>query len=128
VNTGVGILAPIPAVILKSAFDTCAKAGRVAFGTNAWELFEKIEHEYGSGLPVLIYPTHFFGDPDRLCTPAFASFRGIFVGTRTPLGGKHPNPALRPAITVEGDETVTGGLYFERLLIWCGWQKRIELR
>src|SRR5271167_3728425 len=72
-NVSVGILAPVPAVILKSALKTCSREGRVAFGTNAGELFARIEEGYGS-VPVLIYPTRFFGDPDGLCTPAFVSF------------------------------------------------------
>ncbi len=52
------------------------EAGRVAFGSNAWELFAKIDQEYGEGLPVLIYSTHHYGDPDKLCAPGYATFRG----------------------------------------------------
>jgi hypothetical protein len=38
---GVGILAPVPAVHLALALNTCALAGRAAFGSNAWEIFQK---------------------------------------------------------------------------------------
>jgi hypothetical protein len=66
---GAGILAPVPASILVSAVQTSVEAGRVAFGSNAWELFAKTDQEYGEGLPVLIYPAHHYGDPDKLCDP-----------------------------------------------------------
>lgn len=109
---GVGLLAPVPAVILKSALATCSAQGCVAFGTNAWELFVKIDQEYGADLPVLIYPTPRYGDPDHLCAPGFAAFRGIYRGTQQPRGGKHPKPALRPATTVDGEEPDTGWALF----------------
>jgi hypothetical protein len=73
---GVGILAPVPAAIRVSAVHTRVEADRVAFGSNAWELFAKIDQEYGEGLPVLIYSTHHYGDPDKLCAPGYATFRG----------------------------------------------------
>lgn len=108
----IGILAPVPAVLPKSALDTCAAMGKVAFGTNAWELFATIDAEYGDGLPMLIYPFHHRGDPDKLCDPGFASFRGAYVGSVRPRRIKHPNPAVRPAVTVEGEEPDTGWAIF----------------
>ena len=104
---GVGILAPVPANILKSAQQTCAAADRVAFGSNAWEVFNKTSLEYGSGLPVLIYPTQHYGDPDRLCDPGYITFRATYLGTKLAQGGKHPDPAVRPSITLEGLEADT---------------------
>jgi hypothetical protein len=69
---GIGILAPVPASIIRSAQDTCAAEGRVAFGSGAWDVFEKANREYGEGIPVLIYHTHHEGDPDNVCVPGFA--------------------------------------------------------
>ena len=99
---GVAILAPVPATILRAAQETCAASGRVAFGSNAWEVFNKATLDYGHGLPVLIYPTHHYGDPDRLCDPGYATFRATYLGTKLAQGGKHPDPAVRPIVTVEG--------------------------
>jgi hypothetical protein len=97
---GVGILAPVPAVHLKSALETCAKHGRVAFGSDAWEFFAKASLEYGEGIPVLIYASPSFGDPDKLATPGAVGFCGTYLGTEKARAGKHPNPELRPATTV----------------------------
>lgn len=60
---GVAILAPVPAVIIDSAIETCAREGVVAFGTNAFEVFHKVEEEYGTGMPVIVKPTPQYGDP-----------------------------------------------------------------
>jgi len=99
---GISILTPVPAVHLKSALETCSRAGRVAFGSDAWQLFQKVSDEYGEGLPVLIYPTHHHGDPDNLCAPGYANFRGVYHGMTWPHAGKHPNPTIRPRTTIEG--------------------------
>ena len=61
---GIGILAPVPATILMSTEKTCTEAGRVAFGSNAWELFNKATRQFGKGLRV--YPTHHYGEGSAL--------------------------------------------------------------
>jgi hypothetical protein len=109
---GVGILAPVPATILLSAMQTCAEAGRVAFGSNAWELFDKANREYGEGLPVMIYPTRPDDDPDKLCVPGFATFRGTYLCTTPAKAGKHPNPAVRPLATIQGPSADTAWALF----------------
>jgi hypothetical protein len=108
----VGILAPVPATILVSAVETCAEAGRVAFGSNAWELFDKASRKYGEGLPVLIYPTHHYGDPDKLCDPGYATFRGTYLGMTLAKTGKHPNAAVRPLTTIEEHSADTAWALF----------------
>lgn len=110
---GVGILAPVPASIMRSALGTCAAEGKVAFGSGAWEVFERANQEYGEGIPVLIYPTHHDGDPDKVCVPGFVPFRAIYLGT-TPATklGMHPNPAVRPAITINGPSADTASSFF----------------
>lgn len=109
---GIGILAPVPATILRSAQVACDAQGRVAFGSKAWELFNKIDTEYGQNIPVLIYPTPNHGDPDRLCDPGFATFRGNYLGTKLAQAGKHPDPSVRPMVTVEGPEIDTQWAFF----------------
>ena len=100
---GIGLLAPVPAVHLKAALDACAAAGRVAFGTEAFDVFHKVMSGYGAGIPVLIYPTQHWGNPDGLCDPGYVRFRGTLVGTVAARAGKHPNPAVRPATSISGD-------------------------
>ena len=97
----IGILAPVPANILKSAQETCAKAGRIVFGSNAREMFDKANRQGGEGLPVLIYPTNRYGDPDNVCDPGYATFRGVYLGTKIAQAGQHPNPTVRPLPTIE---------------------------
>jgi hypothetical protein len=91
---------------------TSVEAGRVAFGSNAWELFAKTDQEYGEGLPVLIYPTHHYGDPDKLCAPGYATFRGTYLGMTPSKAGKHPNPAVRPLPTIEEHSADTAWAIF----------------
>ena len=98
---GIGILTPVPVVHLKSALDTCAAVGRVAFGSNAWKLLQQADEKYGEGIPVLMYPTHHHGDPDRLSDPGYVNFRGVFHGITMAHGGKHPDPTIRPRTTIE---------------------------
>lgn len=109
---GVGIFAPVPATILLSAVETCSKAGRVAFGSDDWQFFAKIDKDYGEGLPVLIYPTHRDGDPDKLCAPGYATFWGTYLGKKLAKAGKHPNPAVRPPATIEGPSADTDWTLF----------------
>jgi hypothetical protein len=109
---GVGILAPVPAAHLKSALNTRAATGRVAFGSNAWKLFLTAGKRYGAGIPMLIYPTHHDGDPDRLSDPGYVNFRGVLVGTTMAHAGKHPDPTIRPCTTIEGPTSDTAWAMF----------------
>jgi hypothetical protein len=104
---GVGILAPVPATILRSAEDTCAAVGRVAFGSEAWEVFNRADLEYGTGLAVLIYPTQHYGDPNQLCDPGYACFRAVYLGTKPSRAGRHPDPSARPPATIHGPDADT---------------------
>lgn len=108
---GIGILAPVPASILRAAQKICAEVGRVAFGSNAW-VFSKIGSEYGVNLPALIYPTRVYGDPDYLCDPGFATFRAIYLGATNSHAGKHADPAIRPAPTIEGYDSDAPWAFF----------------
>ena len=109
---GVGILAPVPAIILMSAVKTCAATGRVAFGSDAWTLFDKANRQYGEGLPVLIYPTQHYGDPAKLCAPGYVTLWGTYLGMTLAKAGKHPNPAMRPLATIEQHSADTAWAVF----------------
>ncbi|MCX6621571.1 MAG: hypothetical protein NTY38_10930 [Acidobacteria bacterium] len=50
----IALLAPVPLVHLESALETKTPDGQVAFGTKAWELFNKLD-ERRAGLPVDVY-------------------------------------------------------------------------
>ena len=108
----VALLAPVPAILMRSAIDICATKGTVAFGTNAFEVFAKLDEQYGEGVPVLIYPTGQHGDPDGVCSPGSASFRAVYRRTQQAWRGKHPAPELRPATTIGGDQQDTNWALF----------------
>lgn len=114
---GVGILSPVPAIILNSALATSAAEGCVVFGTNVWEWFAYIEETHGPGLPVLFYPIQTFGDPDHLCAPGFCTVRGVFRGTQQPHGGKQHTVRRSPTVMVKGGVPTLAGLCSERFVI-----------
>ena len=91
----------MPAQFLKSALDICAAEGVVAFGTNAWEVFAKIDEEYGAGIPVPIDATHFEGSPDKPFSPGKSGYRAVYKRVQPAKGGKNPNPSLRPVQIVD---------------------------
>lgn len=74
----------------------------MAFGSEAWDVFSKVNETYGNGIPVLIYSTVHHGDPDHLARPGYATFRAVYLGITPAQAGKHPNPSIRPAATLEG--------------------------
>ena len=93
----IAIYAPVPAVLLRSARETCKCVGRVAFGTNSQQLFEEIDSEFGPGLPVIIHPTVRYGDPDGL---GKLTFGATYIGyERANNKGVHKVPTVRPRAT-----------------------------
>jgi hypothetical protein len=104
---GVGILAPVPAMHMNAAVAAYGTSGRVAFGSNAWEMLRGAVDAYGAGIPVLIYPTPHHGDPDRLAEPGYVNFRAAFDRITVPKRGVHPDPRVRPITTVDGTEADT---------------------
>lgn len=94
------ILAPVPALHLPSAEATFAAQGRVAFGSDAWEFWNKA----ATGTQVWIvasatdFPTGGIPgiDPGKLIFSA--RLAAVVEADRR---HRHPNPALRPATTAE---------------------------
>ena len=110
---GVAILAPVPADLLKSALETCALKGRVAFGTDAYDVFAKVHADYGSPLPVLIYPTVHYGDPDGMSRGGYACLLASYLKlTQADKFGRHPDPSIRPLVTIVGSTPDTAWQYF----------------
>jgi hypothetical protein len=106
----IGILAPVPVAIFKSMLEFRGN-GRLTLGTTETELFSRIGVKHSvdvatnADIAVLIYLT-FRGFPDPLCDPGFVNYRGIFLRTVQPRGGKHPN--LRREFDLTDDEPATG--------------------
>lgn len=101
-SMGLSLLAPVPARHIKSALDTFKIEGMVAFGSNAFSVFQTPEGLAGQkwkGATVLIYVSH--PEPDY---PGFGPnilYAGKFVRWRpADRRGKHPEPEYRPASTV----------------------------
>lgn len=52
------MLTPVPLVHLESGLETCRLMGQVAFGSQAFEFFERLDDEIGVGATILIYASH----------------------------------------------------------------------
>lgn len=92
------VLAPVPALHLPAAAAAFARAGRVAFGSNAWEFWRRQPAEWtavwvvasSAGFPAAGLPGI---DPGKVI------FRGRLAGVVAAVRGRHPDPALRPDST-----------------------------
>lgn len=71
------LLTPVPLEHLADGVEVCRRAGTVAFGSNAWELFDPATFPLDPGDDVLIYSSH-AGEPTRLVV----SWRARFVRYR----------------------------------------------
>ena len=92
------LLAPVPLVHLQDGELVCAAAGKVAFGSRAWEVFRDIDILRGSqSVDVYIYASHEPGDG----YPAI-SWAGRYVGHVESVNGAHPDGMkYRPPSTAE---------------------------
>lgn len=92
------ILAPVPEIHLISGLETCEKEGKVAFGSDAWELFREVdEMRKGSEVEVFIYPSHLDSDKPLLMS---AAWHGIYVGQMLSRRGRYPgDKRFRPEST-----------------------------
>ena len=82
------ILAPVPKEHLLDAMETCDREGKIALGSEAWELFRQVDElRKGSEVEVLIYPCHADSEkPMRM----EASWRGVYVGHQPSRRGRYP--------------------------------------
>lgn len=56
------LLTPVPVEHLTDGVETCTREGTVAFGSDAWQLFESADFPLDPGDDVLIYASH-TGEP-----------------------------------------------------------------
>jgi hypothetical protein len=104
------IYAPVPAVLLQSALETCEREGRVAFGTNAQQLFEDIDADFGPRIPVIIHPTVHYGDPKGFGKLSFAA---TYIGfEKADHKGLHKTSAVRPNAVFDPKDPDTAWLGF----------------
>jgi hypothetical protein len=81
------ILAPVPEEYLLDGEEVCRREGKVAFGSNAWELFREVDRlRNGDPVEVLIYASHHA----RHIAHHEASWRGTYLGHVESKGGAHP--------------------------------------
>ena len=107
----VAILAPAPAILIKSALETCATAGVAAFGAKAREFFDKVDKDYGAGIRVIIFPTVTYGDPVGFGRKSFsATYLRFQEATAQAM---HPEPHKRPAraLSPEDPDTAAHGFW-----------------
>lgn len=99
------ILAPVPEEHLIAGRDTCDREGKVAFGSRAFEIFEKADAIRGDvSLDVFIYPSlgGKFGPPK-------ARWYGTYVRHVHSVGGAHPDGMkFRPISTVQNPDDNQG--------------------
>lgn len=104
------LLTPVPREHLLDGEGVAASEGRVAFGSQAWELFREFERDSGPGTSVLIYASHTGGLPDLRVTWTAKFLR--YVESR---GGANPDGTqFRPPSTVawhEDEERYWAGFY-----------------
>jgi len=96
------VLAPVPALHLPAAAAAFARAGRVAFGSNAWEFWRRQAPER-TAVWVVASSTGFPAGGLPGIDPGKVIFRGRLAGIVAAVRGRHPDPALRPDSTA-GDE------------------------
>jgi hypothetical protein len=112
----VALLTPVPLEHLVDGADVCASEGRVAFGSQAWEVFRALDAEGGVGILVLIYASH--AEPPVVARVTWAATYLRYVESR---GGAHPDESrVRPPSTVHGGEDL------ERY--WAGFYEVADLR
>jgi hypothetical protein len=83
------VLAPIPLEHLESGKPIAESTGYVAFGTNNWKLFQKLDTmRDGARVAVLIYPSW---DDETVDKGPRVSWFGWYEGQTPSKGGAHPD-------------------------------------
>lgn len=97
----VALLAPIPECHLKSAAEIIGEMSKVAFGTNAYELFVELDAKKQQNVEVFIYASHTVTDGLPIAT-----WHGRYVRcVNSNKVGQHPdNEEYRPPSAREEDK------------------------
>lgn len=101
------ILASVPEEHLDDGLPMCAETGFVAYGSQKWELFRKVdEMRGGESVPALIYPS----DQDSPDGPHYViQWTGWYIDHVDSIDGTHPDGATRrPQSTFKYRDDNTG--------------------
>lgn len=101
------ILAPVPEMHLKSGQETCDREQKVAFGSQAWELFREVDKLRNSNdVEVFIYASH--AEKPIL----EVTWHAVYIGHKDSRNGRYKgDKKFRPSST-ESD-TPTWAVYWE---------------
>ncbi len=109
--SNLALLAPVPARHLQSSLEVCQREGKVAFGSNAFEVFSKLDIEHaGQPVPVYFYASH---EED---VKLVISWQGIYTGYRNREGIPYSERnRFRPPTTYQPPQPDTDdwGIYWE---------------
>lgn len=92
----IALLAPVPLEHLEDGVEVCAREGKVAYGSRAFETFVELDAlRAGEPVDVYIYASHAHEDG-----PIRATWAAIYVGFVKSPDGSHPHgPKYRPPST-----------------------------
>jgi hypothetical protein len=112
----IALLTPVPLQHLVGGREICTREGRVAFGSQAWEVFRELDVQGGAGTRVLIYASH-SDVPGRPRVSWTASYLR-YVESK---GGSHPERTrFRPPSTIADGEDAAG--------YWAGFYEVADLQ
>lgn len=107
------LLCPVPAVHVPSALETCAREGRVAFGSSAVDVLLPLSSAVDTRVWIAASST----DAPKDGVPGVEIGKVVLMGRLVSITpairrGAHPNPELRPVSTRTDNES-TFRLYWE---------------
>jgi hypothetical protein len=93
----IALLAPVPEEHLLSGADVCASQGEVAFGSRAWELFQRLDDLLaGQPCDCLIYAS----DSAKPVSPPTVTWKAQYIRQVASRNGAHPaKMTFRPPST-----------------------------
>lgn len=103
------LLAPVPEIHLISGHEVCQQEGKVAFGSQEFEVFRKLDQErQDRGVKVLIYASN---PKDPSFIPQ-VTWQGLYIGHVDSRRGRHPQGMkFRPSTTA--NEPLTAAVFWE---------------
>ncbi len=101
------ILAPVPEMHLKSGEETCDREQKVAFGSQAWELFREVDKlRNGDDVEVFIYASQ------AKKAILEVTWHGVYIGHKDSRNGRYPgDKKFRPSSSAS--DSPTWAVYWE---------------
>ena len=99
----IALLAPVHEYIVESGEATCHETGHVCFGSNAWEVFGRLDREHAAEtVPVYIYASHVSGERRKLMR---VTWKGTYAGSVSDSAGKldEEEGGHRPEVCTQPD-------------------------